>query len=103
MESVLVLGFTTNRNRFSIVSSRGLFFLKDKVKTDIIDEFAELMLQNKDIKCIHFTDQSVLASDKSEFEHLYDIQKKQKYRVSCQAALWRKGELFELLRIREDA
>lgn len=79
------------------------YFFKDKVKTDIIDEFAELMLQNKDIKCIHFTDQSVLASDKSEFEHLYDIQKKQKYRVSCQAALWRKGELFELLRIREDA
>ena len=79
------------------------YFFKDKVKTNIIDGFVDLMLSDESIKCIHLTDQSVLASGKSEFEKLDNVARIQKYRVSCQAALWRKKELFELLRLREDA
>lgn len=79
------------------------YFFKNKVNATIIDDFVKLMLCNEDIKCIHLTDQAVLASGKSEFERLDNVARKQKYRVSCQAALWRKDELFKLLRLREDA
>lgn len=44
------------------------YFFNDKVKTNIIDGFVDLMLSDESIKCIHFTDQLVLASGKSEFE-----------------------------------
>lgn len=79
------------------------YFLKDKVKNEIVDCFVELMIHDENIKCIHLTDQAVLSSGKSEYEHLDNVAIKQKYRVSCQAALWRKDELLELLRTRENA
>lgn len=79
------------------------FFLKGPVKTDIIDEFASLMLSNHEIKCIHLTDQCGNWSTPSTFEHLDTMLLRRPYRISCQCALWRKEELLTLLRNRESA
>lgn len=79
------------------------YFFKGKVKNEIVDHFVELMICDENIKCIHLTDQAVLSSGKSEYDYLDNVAIKQKYRVSCQAALWRKDELLEILRTRENA
>lgn len=39
----------------------------------------------------------------SEYERLNAVILKQRYRVSCQAALWRKQELLEIIREQESA
>lgn len=79
------------------------YFLKDNVKNEIVEEYVQLMIDNENIKCIHLTDQAVFASGKSKFTHLSNVEYKQRYRVSCQAALWRKEELLILIRESEDA
>lgn len=79
------------------------YFLKDNVKNDIVENYVDLMLANNDISCIHLTDQAVILGEKASYEGLYTVVKKQRYRVSCQAALWRKEELLKLLRDYEDA
>jgi hypothetical protein len=79
------------------------YFLKDVVKNDIVEEYVLLMSENENIKCIHLTDQAVKAGGKSIYRNLSKVEYKQRYRVSCQAALWRKSELLELVRDYEDA
>lgn len=79
------------------------YFLKEKVKNELVEEYVQLMNENENIKCIHLTDQAVLASGKSKFSNLNNVEYKQRYRVSCQAALWRKQELQILIREYEDA
>ena len=79
------------------------YFFKDKVQNAIVEEFVSLMEKEKEIKCIQLTDQSGKRTEKSNFPHLniYDV--KQPYRVSCQAALWRKDELKSILCKEESA
>jgi hypothetical protein len=79
------------------------YFLKDAVKNDIVDKYVELMYEHQGIQCIHLTDQAVQAQGQSEYEYLDKVTYNQRYRVSCQAALWRKSELLDLLREYEDA
>lgn len=80
------------------------YFLRDNVKNDIVEEYVQLMLNNNEIKCIHLTDQAVQPSnEKSIYNQLDKVKIKQRYRVSCQAALWRKSELIELIRVKENA
>lgn len=79
------------------------YFLKDKVKNEIVEEYVELMANHPEIDCIHLTDQAVFASEKSNITHLCKVRFHQRYRVSCQAALWRKEELLILIREKEDA
>lgn len=79
------------------------YFIKDKVKNELIDEYVELMTENSNIKCIHLTDQSVKPNGRSEYKNLDKVLYKQRYRVCCQGALWRKSELLDVLREYEDA
>lgn len=79
------------------------YFLKDKVKNDIVEKFVSLMHENISIDCIHLTDQAVISSNESEYENLDVVAIKQRYRVSCQAALWRKSELLRIIREHENA
>lgn len=73
------------------------FFLRGRVQSGQIDHLLQLMETHPDIACIHLTDQSVLPEGPSEFENLDVVRRRQRYRVSCQCALWRKQELLSLL------
>ena len=80
------------------------YFLKDKVKSDLIEKYVDLMLKHPTIKCIHLTDQAVLSEGNSQYDtSLKNVIYKQRYRVSCQAALWRKEELLSIIREYENA
>jgi hypothetical protein len=79
------------------------YFLKDMVKDDVVNKYVSLMRNNKDIHCIHLTDQAVTAEKKSQYENLYEVALKQRYRVSCQAALWRNEVLMSYIREYESA
>lgn len=79
------------------------YFLKDKVKSDIIDRYVEIMEKDSMLKCIYISNPSVWHTEPSEYENLHYVAVNQNYRVSCQAALWKKDELLALLRARENA
>lgn len=79
------------------------YFFKDKVKNDIVEQYVKLMEAHPDIKCIHLTDQAVIADQASSYDHLNIVNTYQRYRVSCQAALWKKQELLDILRGYESA
>lgn len=79
------------------------YFLKDTVKNDIVEKYVSLMRESKEIDCIHLTDQAVIADSKSNYENLDKVVNKQKYRVSCQAALWKKSEMIDIVRVYENA
>lgn len=80
------------------------YFLKDFVKNEIVNKYVQLMNEHTDIHCIHLTDQAVIAENEpSIYENLHPVIKKQRYRISCQAALWRKDILYSYLRPYEDA
>lgn len=79
------------------------YFLKASVKNDLVEKYVKLMYEYPDIKCIHLTDQAVRTCVKSEYENLDIVEFNQRYRVSCQAALWRREELYALIREYEDA
>jgi hypothetical protein len=79
------------------------YFLKAPVKNDLVEKYVKLMYEHPDIKCIHLTDQAVRTCGKSEYENLDIVEFNQRYRVSCQAALWRRDELYALIRDYEDA
>ena len=75
------------------------YFFHSKVRTDYINHFAQLMQNNSDIDCIHLTLEAVLPEDKpAPYEGLKPVKAKQRYRLSLQAALWKKSVLMECLR-----
>jgi len=80
------------------------YFFKNNVKNDIVNKYVGLMNDNKDIHCIHLTDQAVKGFEASkEHKGLNIVDLNQRYRVSCQAALWRKDVLMEHIRTYENA
>ena len=79
------------------------YFIKDFVKSDIIDDFFNIIYSNPEIKCIHLTDQALSSNKIKRFGNLEKVNLRQKYRVSCQAALWDKAELKNLVREWESA
>ena len=79
------------------------YFIKDFVKNDIVSKYVSLMHKHKNIHCIHITDQAVIPDNKSQYENLYEVVLKQRYRISCQAALWRRDVLMSYIREYESA
>lgn len=79
------------------------FFLRDRVRSADIERFLTLMEEHPEIRCIHLTDQASLPEGPSEWPDLDVVRRRQRYRVSCQCALWRKEEILSLLRDDESA
>jgi hypothetical protein len=80
------------------------YFLKNDVKNDLVAKFVDLIHDNKNIDCIHLTDQAVISENvPSKFEGLYAVKLKQEYRISCQTALWKKETLLKYLNPFENA
>jgi len=75
------------------------YFLNNKVNHKSITELYELFENNK-FDCLHLTDQCT----KGPFDistvnkNLWEIKKGADYRVSTQAAFWRKGSILEIIR-----
>ena len=79
------------------------YFLKAPVKNEWVERFVDLMKGDESIHCIHLTDQSVVSQGLSQYVHLHQVKRKQRYRICCQAALWRKDVLKSYLRTYESA
>ncbi|ULN42564.1 hypothetical protein MI149_05475 [Mycolicibacterium crocinum] len=79
------------------------FFLKAPVQDDWVKRYVQLMLDDDSIHCIQLTDQAVIATGLSQYEGLCNVDLRQRYFVSCQAALWRKDVLRSYLRGHENA
>lgn len=79
------------------------YFLNDYVNANFIEEAYQLMLRDASISCIHLTDQATPGpfenyNDNKDFKI---ISRNAAYRISCQAALWRKNELKKYIRTYE--
>lgn len=80
------------------------YFLKDSVKNDLVEKYVHMMQANSEMDCIHLTDQGLINYKKSEkFEGLFTVLPKQRYLISCQAALWKKSSMLSFLRTYENA
>jgi hypothetical protein len=77
------------------------YFLKAPVNVDKISKLYRIMI-NENIDCIHLTP---FASPgpfvKTKYEDLLELDKKASYRISTQAALWKKDVLISYLRKHE--
>jgi len=81
------------------------YFLKDRVKSHVINDFARLMCLDPDIDCIQLTLPSVGQGTPSNYKHLNKARKnKGDVSVVClQASLWQKSTLLNYLRDYESA
>jgi hypothetical protein len=80
------------------------YFFKDFVKNNLVEMYVQMMSNKKEIDCIHLTDQGLINDKKSEiYEGLYSVLNKQRYLVNCQAALWKKSTMLNILRTYENA
>lgn len=79
------------------------YFIKAPVANEMVEKYVELMSGDNSIDCIHLTDQAVINEGQSKYDGLYKVKVKQRYRVGCQAALWRKSVLRSYLRKHENA
>jgi hypothetical protein len=75
------------------------YFLEGPVATTLIDEFAEMMLKNEEIKHIGLTHFGSLGPFKpTDDSRLWKIDQRARYRISTQAGLWRVDTLKTHLR-----
>ncbi len=80
------------------------YFIKADVKNDVIENYVKLMNEDKDIDCIHLTDQGSTAKiSESKYKGLLPSDLNHRDFISCQAALWRKDTLLSYLRSYETA
>ena len=72
------------------------YFIKDRVDNATIQKICGKMMQSPDIMCIYLHSHAV--EKELEIEDGLSIVKKDGWRLSCQAALWRKQELLDIIR-----
>ena len=73
------------------------YFLKDFVKTQLLNDYV-VLIKNNQINCLHLTDQCGSGPfHASSIGGLVKMDQKAKYRVNCQAALWKKEVLKSYL------
>lgn len=79
------------------------YFLHDFVNDNLVSKFAQL-INSTGIDCIQLTDQATLGSfQKTNYEQLLEIDQNAPYRISTQAALWKKDVLKQYIRKYESA
>jgi len=80
------------------------YFLKSKVNDNAIFNFAKLM-RSENIDCVHLTDQNTQGpfTASSPYEGLWTINQESEYRISCQAAIWKREVLSSYIRTYESA
>jgi len=80
------------------------YFLKDHVKSHLVNDFVQLMQQNPDIECIQLRP-GVKQGERSDYNHLNKIRmnKGDVCILCCQASLWKKSTFLKFLRDYESA
>ena len=79
------------------------YFIHRPVRSDIISNAVEFMMNNPEVKHIALTNKgSVGPHENYDVEWLHRIRQKAKYRISTQAALWRVETLRSYLRSEEN-
>jgi hypothetical protein len=75
------------------------YFFRSSVNAVLIQEFFQKFIEN-DMDCLHLTDQCTDGPFKKNtvIEDVWEIEKGAEYRVSTQAAFWKKSSLIKLLR-----
>lgn len=79
------------------------YFLTRELDVRTLQEAAKLMEENSDIDCIHLNIAANRCHKPSVYKSLKRISRWDRYFVSCQAAIWRKSTLLQLLREHENA
>jgi len=79
------------------------YFFNDFVKVELLNEFYQRFIK-LDCDCLHLTDQSTPGPYKETSDKMiWEIEKDAPYRISCQAAFWKKDILLSYLRVHESA
>lgn len=73
------------------------YFLKSPVQNQLVEEFVQFMEEHPEVKCIHVLNWQGYGTEDSPYKGFKQIPVGHPYRMSCQAALWRKEELLEIL------
>ncbi len=75
------------------------YFLNKKVQNSVFNNYLELFSISKKIDCIHLTNKSPLGKEIFQLSSskIYTIPVHDKYRISCQASLWKKEVLYSYL------
>jgi len=79
------------------------YFIEKPIKSDLIDEFAELMINDKSVKYLgltHFGNRPPFIKWASDYR-LKEVSRKSGYRISTQVALWRKETLLSYVQPEE--
>ncbi len=79
------------------------YFLTRDLDTQKITQVLQLMEKHPDIECVHLNIAGNHKNKECPYPGLRRASRRDCYFVSCQAALWRKATLLELLREHENA
>ena len=79
------------------------YFLTNNLDTGKIIRILQLMEEHPDIECVHLNVAGNTHSVESPYPGLRRTSRRDRYFVSCQAALWQKSTLLELLQEHENA
>ena len=63
----------------------------------LVEDFVQFMEEHSEVKCLHVLNWQGYGTEESSYKGFKQIPVGHPYRMSCQAALWRKEELLEIL------
>jgi len=79
------------------------YFFNDFIKDELLNEFYDKFIK-LNCDCLHLTDQSTPGPFRqTKDDMVWEIEKSAPYRISCQAAFWKKDVLLSYLREHESA
>lgn len=79
------------------------YFLTRDIDTDVLQEAVRKMEENPDIECVHLNVAANKYLKPAAYKGWKRVSRWNRYFVSCQAAVWRKSTLLQLLRGHENA
>lgn len=79
------------------------YFLNAPVNTNLFNRYLELITNEPLMHCLHLSPAAGGSGGSSQYEHIDVMKKKYRYRVGCQAALWKRDILLSYIKERESA
>ena len=79
------------------------YFLTRELDTKVLNEVVSIMEKESDIDCVYLNKNANGIHKEAVYSNWKRVSRKDSYFVSCQAAIWRKSALLQLLRTHESA